>query len=316
MDMELIQRTHLVRSWILMPALITSCVCGCSIKRMTVNQLGNALASGGTTFASDNDPELVRAALPFSLKLTESLLAENPHHRGLLLAAASGFTQFSYAFVQQDADRAEESNISAAEPLRTRARNLYLRGRDYGLRGLEESYPGFGERLRRSPTQAVAETCMADVPLLYWTAAAWGSAISVSKSNPQLISEQVIVEALIDRALDLKEDYDHGAIHSFLITYEMARQGGKGNPAERARRHFERAVALSAHRLAGPFVAYAESVMVKEQNAVQFESLLEEALSIDPDALPESRLVNLIMQERARWLLSRMDELFLISNKS
>jgi hypothetical protein len=40
---------------------------------MAVNKLGNALASGGSTFESDDDPDLVGQALPFSLKLMESL---------------------------------------------------------------------------------------------------------------------------------------------------------------------------------------------------------------------------------------------------
>jgi len=38
--------------------------------------------------------------------------------------------------------------------------------------------------------------------------------------------------------------------------------------------------------------------------------LLKKALAVDADARPEWRLTNLIMQRRARWLLSREDELF------
>jgi hypothetical protein len=38
--------------------------------------------------------------------------------------------------------------------------------------------------------------------------------------------------------------------------------------------------------------------------------LLKKALAVDPDARPEWRLMNLVMQRRARWLLSREDELF------
>jgi hypothetical protein len=34
-------------------------------------------------FEGDEDPELVAAAIPFGLKLYESLLAESPKHRGL-----------------------------------------------------------------------------------------------------------------------------------------------------------------------------------------------------------------------------------------
>ena len=59
---------------------------GCSMKRFAVNRLGDALAGGGTTFASDDDPELIKSAVPFSLKLMESLLNESPNHRGLLQA--------------------------------------------------------------------------------------------------------------------------------------------------------------------------------------------------------------------------------------
>jgi predicted anti-sigma-YlaC factor YlaD len=47
----------------------------------------------------------------------------------------------------------------------------------------------------------------------------------------------------------------------------------------------------------------------------EFESLLNRALAIDPDANPDTRLLNLVMQRRARWLLSRKAELFLIEKE-
>src|SRR5262245_38837459 len=99
---------------------------GCSIKRFAVNKLGNSLAESGTTYSSDNDPELVEGAIPFSLKLIESLLETSPRHRGMLFAAASGFTQYAYAFVQQRADRVESVDLAQAAELRARARRLYL----------------------------------------------------------------------------------------------------------------------------------------------------------------------------------------------
>lgn len=285
---------------------------GCSIKRLAVNRVGDALASGGTTFSSDDDPELVRAAVPFSLKLMESLLAESPRHRGLLFATTSGFTQYAYAFVQQEADELEDQDLAAAEAMRARAKRLYLRARDYGLRGLDAAHRGFAAGLRARPQEAVRVARKADVPMLYWTAASWGAAIGLSKDDPHLIAEIPQMEALIDRALVLDEAFDRGAIHSLLITYEMARSGQPGDPAGRSRQHFERALALSSGRLAGPLVSFAEAVCVQKQDWKEFESLLEQALAIDPDAHPESRLLNLVMQRRARWLLSKKDELFLI----
>jgi hypothetical protein len=117
------------------------------------------------------------------------------------------------------------------------------------------------------------------------------------------------IEALIDRALELDEAYDHGAIHSFLISYEMVRPAARTECEQRARAHFERARQLSNDQQAGPFVSLAESVAVPQQNRQEFQALLEQALAVDPEANPAWRLGNLIMQRRARWLLSQIDDL-------
>ncbi|MSU57500.1 MAG: hypothetical protein EXS35_04860 [Pedosphaera sp.] len=288
---------------------------GCSIKRMAVNKLGDALAGGGTTFASDDDPELVKAAVPFSLKLMESLLNESPSHKGLLFATTSGFTQYGFAFAQQDADELESKDFAAAEILRARAKRLYLRARNYGLRGLEVAHRGFTNQLALKPREAVAKLTKRDVPQIYWTAAAWGSAISLSKDDPARVGEIPQMEALIDRALELDESWGDGAIHGFLINYEMSRQGATGDAAARAQKHFDRAVELTKGAQAGPFVTLAEAVCVEKQDAKQFEELLNRALAVNADAQPDTRLVNLVMQRRAKWLLSRKDDLFLTVEK-
>jgi predicted anti-sigma-YlaC factor YlaD len=284
---------------------------GCSIQKIAVNKLGNALASSSTTISSDNDPEFIAAAAPFSLKLMESLLAESPNQRGLLLAASSGFTQYTYLAVQEQADEAETHDIAAATALKTRARLLYLRARDYGLRGLETRHKDFAAALRRDAKTAVMRCDARDVAFLYWTAAAWGSAISVSKESPDLIADQSIVEALIDRAAALNPDFSDGAIQQFLITYEPARPGGGKDYEARSLPHFNRAVEIAHGQMAGPYVSYAESISVASQNRAQFETMLHRALAVDPDARPEWRLANVVMQRRARWLLAREDDLFL-----
>lgn len=292
-------------------ALLSLLGSGCSIKRTAVNKVGNALAGGGTTFASDDDPELVKAAVPFSLKLMESLLAESPNHAGLLLATCSGFTQYGYAFVQVDAEEIQDKDFAASEAGKARAKKLYLRARNYGLRGLEVRHKGFEKDLRANPKEAVKVTTKKDVPFLYWTALSWAAAISLSKDNPDLIGELPIVEAMMDRALELNESFDHGAIHTYLITYEMSRPNGQGDAAARSKQQFDRVVALTGGQQAGPYVSYAEAVCIQKQDLKQFQALLNQALAINPDSKPEWRLSNLIMQRRAKWLLSRTDDLFL-----
>lgn len=290
--------------------MLALALAGCSIKTMAVNTLGNALAEGSSGFAKDDDPELVRDAIPFALKTIESLIDQSPKHKGLLTAACSGFTQYGYAFIQQEADYVEAQDLDRATAMRTRAKKLYLRALDYGLRAFEVDDPGFRARLTKDPAAALAKTTKKQVPLLYWTAAAWGAAFSIDKADSSLSVNQNVIEALMRRALALDDTWELGSLHDFFITWEGGRSS-VGGSLDQAKQHFERARALSGGQRVSPFVTYAEVVSVGQQNKKEFQALLAEALAIDvAKAAPEQKLANVIAQRRATWLLSRVDELF------
>ncbi len=284
---------------------------GCSIKQMAINSLGNALAEAGDTYASDEDPELVEGAIPFGLKTIESLLAEAPNHKGLLYAAVSGFTQYAYGFVQQNADFVEDEDYDRAEHQRHRAKRLYLRALGYGMRALEEEFDDFESRLRRDADEVLRRAKREHVRLLYWTAASWGAAISIAIEDSELTADQDLMDAMMRRGLVLDEGFDYGAIHEFFISFEGGRPASGGGSVERARYHLKRALELSGGNRAFPLVSFAETVSVAEQNRDEFDSLLQEALTVDIDALPSARLSNVIAQRRARWLLDRTEELFI-----
>lgn len=277
---------------------------GCT--RIITRAAGNALAADGALFAAEDDPELVRQALPFGLKTLEGLLAKAPQDDRLLLAAASGFTQYAYAFVQQDAEFLAEKDPPAARAGLARARRLYQRARDYGLRGLESRHRGFAAALAADPRATAAGAIREDVPLLYWTAAAWGAWVAQSKDDMRAVGQLAQVEALLERALALDEAWEGGALHELAVSYFAAR-----GDAPRAKAHFGRALALGGGKKLGPMVAYAEGACVSAQDRRTFEQLLEQVLGFDADSAPAHRLANLLAQSRARWLKARTEDLFL-----
>lgn len=283
---------------------------GCAVRQYAASAIADALVQGGDVYASDNDIEFVGAAIPFGLKTIESLLATVPEHKGLLLAATRGFTQYAFVYVQMPADEIEARDVATAYARRDRARALYLRARDYGLRGLGLSDADAARRLFADPAGTLAATTSEDVPLLYWTAVAWAAAISLGKDSPALIAGLPAVGAFVARAAQLDSDWDHGTLRTFLVGYEMSRPDAAADAEQRARAHFARAVALSGGQQAGPYVSLAESVCVQQNDRREFEALLDSALRVDPATRPEWQLANLVMQRRARWLRERADELF------
>ena len=279
---------------------------GCAV---VINKVSETFVSGNSVYATDDDPDLVWEAVPFGLKTMEGLLVQAPKNKKLLLAASSGFTQYGYGHLQQDADFLEANDLAAATALRTRARKMYRRALDYGFRGLEVDVPNFRAQLQKDSQAAVSKLGKTHVPLLYWTANAWGAAISISKDDPELAADQHLVEALMRRALALDEAWERGSIHDFFISYEGGR-ASIGGSLTKAREHLERARQLSQGTRVTPLVSYAETVSVSTQNKKEFQSLLEEALAFDTKKTPETRVANLIAQRRAKWLLGRIAELF------
>lgn len=284
---------------------------GCSVKQIAIRQLGSALSEGaGAAFAAESDPEFAGKAVPFSLKLVESLLFEQPDNQDLLIAAAGGFTQYAFVWVQQPADFLEAENLAEAQRQRERARAFYLRAHGYARHALELRHPPIAQSFDRDPDAALAGATRDDVELLYWAALSLGGAVSLGKNDPELLAQLPQLEALVDRAYALDPEWHQGALLELLMSYELARPGAGADAIARARGYFERTLALAGGHRASPLVAFAESVCVQEQNKAEFLALLERALAIDPAATPSNRLANTVMQQRARWLLSRVDELF------
>jgi predicted anti-sigma-YlaC factor YlaD len=296
-------------------ALMLSALAGlllpaCSPTTFATKTVAKTLARSGDVFSRDEDPELVRDAVPFALKLYESLLESVPNYSPLLVATCSSFTQYGYAFVETDADVLGEAHHDEAKALRERALKLYIRARDYCLRGLESRYHGIHDRLLADPVAALAGTRREDVPMLYWTAASWGAAISLGIDQPDLVIDLPVVRALADRALALDESWNQGAIHELMISLDSLPEA-LGGSAAKAREHFARAVALQQGQSPGPYVALATGVDVPAQNREEFESLLQQALAVDPGKAPSNRLATLVTQRRARALLDQVDTRFL-----
>ena len=70
---------------LLIGALLVFLNISCSLKKKAVDTLADVLGEAEGVYLSDEDPELIAAAMPFNLKTIETLLESNPNHRGLLI---------------------------------------------------------------------------------------------------------------------------------------------------------------------------------------------------------------------------------------
>jgi predicted anti-sigma-YlaC factor YlaD len=304
-----------MRACAVVPVLAGTLLLGsCSLNLLAVRAAAGFLAGSGqgVAFTGDDDPELVRDALPFALKTYESLLEADPGNAALALATGRAYVSYAYAFVQAPSDQLPPGQVDEQRAMRQRAKKLFLRARGYVLQGLEARRPGFRGALEaKGAVAALRLVRREDADYLYWTGASWMAAFSADPFDFAQIVTIPRAVALLQQVQDWDDAYGAGAVHELFISFYGSAPADLGGSESRARESFQRAVELSRGLRAGPYLALAGSVSVKNQDAAEFRALLGKALAVNVDANVPDRLVNVINQRKARWLLDHIDDYFL-----
>lgn len=271
---------------------------GCSIERLAVRSTTGLIENSLEAIEEETDLILAEQSIASNLKLLEGLIKSDPNNRNLLLLAARGFTSYALGFVEQENPE--------------RAVALYLRARDYGLRGLrqnrqfdrafEQPFEEFEASLDLVPDR--------DIPLLFWTANAWAGAIQQNIGDPRSLANLPKVEAMMKVVLERNESFYYAGPHLFFGMILSSKPVMFGGNTERGREHFERALELTRERFLIIKVFYAESYAVQTLNDELFEKLLHEVIEADLDILPAQSLVNTLAKRRAEALLKKKDSFF------
>ena len=292
---------------------LAASACGPLLKQMTVASATEIFQDGIEAFYREGDLVLAQQALASNLKLLEVFLQSSPDNQDLLLQASQGFAAYAFAFVENKI-ASVRTDPDLAELQRERARRLYLRARDYGLRTLALRHEDLADPLTadlatlRAALQLLHKE---DVPALFWTAYGWGGAINWSRDRPEMLADVPRLVAMMHRALELDEGYFHAGPHLFFGVYYASRSPALGGDPRRAKFHLDRALDLTGGNTLLVRLFIADPYAIQIQDRPLFETQLELILDAPDDLSPEQRLINQIAKGRAQLLRERIDELFL-----
>jgi len=285
---------------LLLSGLLVLSLSACSVRQQLIRQAADEMSQQSV---EEEDIGLAREASAFYLKLSESLLRSVPGHVALAQSVTSGLTQYAYAFLSSEADRLESQSLAQAQALRIRAARMFERAQKQGWAALRLRHPGLPSQLLSMDAKAL-RLQPDEVGLAYWTAAAWGGHISLSKDTPDVVADLPLVVNLATLAWQTQPAYGDGALASLMGTLELARPGGS---RERALAYWDQAIEISQGQSPGPYVAKAEGWAVEQQDRAAFEAWLNKAVEVSQG---KRDLSSQIMRERALWLLSQVDTIF------
>ena len=116
--------------------------------------------------------------------------------------------------------------------------------------------------------------------------------------------------ALMQRVIELDDDYYHGGAHMFFGVYYGGRSPLLGGDFGRAAQHFERADAINGGKLLIVDLLRAEYLYRQQLDRKAFHDALVRVRDAPDGLYPEMALVNAIMKRKAAALLGYEDQWF------
>ncbi len=288
---------------------------GCDLTRLTANSTANVFERAGGVLERHFDQELVGRALPSSIMQLEGVFSIVPDNERLGITLMRAYVSYTFGWVEDEMQIAQDrGDLEEEERILARARLLYTRAMNIGIHLMRMRDPGIDAALEGGHEGFVAYlaehyTEPGDVPVVFWTGYAWGSAINAGRDDPEMILNLPYARSTVERSVAIDPSFFNYSGLTFLAVVNAALPEALGGNPEEARRLFEQALELTERRFLTVQVSYARTYAVQTQNRDLYVRLLREVVDAgDPE--PSARLANRIARRRAiRWL-QRTDQLF------
>ena len=258
----------------------------------------------------EHQPEFAEKYYENKIRSIGEIIKKEPENFDLLKEGVEEFTMYAFGFLMEKADRALINNYSTGIRLQEMAHQYFVDAIDFGERGINLKYNDYQKWIAGEIGNIGLEPVNIDIALFYWTAAAYGGAVSSSQGDPEWVIKLPRVGLLLNEVMKKDSLWNNGAALVAMITYTMNNPEIAGESEKLARQYFDTAVNVSNGMDLGPYIAIAESVSKLNQNRNEFIQLLNQALDIDINSNPDLRLANIISRKRAEWLLANVDEFF------
>jgi len=250
-------------------------------------------------------PKIVSLYFEKKIKSLERKKSLSTEQKRLLLKTK---VEYGFGVLLEESDRTLDHDYNLGVKKSQKAYIVFSDAKKVGNSILIISYPKLDSWLSG---ETDLQFNINDVSDLYWLAAAYGGAIKSSRGNPFDVVKLPVVKKLLITAIALDPKWGKGALYSAMMSYTSSRPDLFGDALiDSVSSFYEKALIASDSLDASLFVSYAELIDKKFQDRDAFEQKLDIVLNMDVEKDKDFRLSNIIAQERAKWLLSKTDEIF------
>lgn len=292
--MRVIARARCVAVAGFLALIVTAALPGCA--SMVSGVAGDVADNLSDAILNQDDPALVREALPAYLLLLDSFVKSDPGNAKLLGAAAQLYAAYGTAFVR--------------EP--QRANVLTARARDYGNRALcaaARDTCELGSKAFDDYVAAIQRVKPTAIDPLYSYCVGNLAFIRTHSDDYQALADLPKVEAALAHLLSIGAGEREASANMYLGILNTLRPEALGGRPDLGRQYFERAIELSEGRDLAVKVEFARGYARLLYDRELHDQLLNEVLQADVEE-EGMTLTNLMAQDEAVVLLASADDYF------
>ena len=251
--------------------------------------------------------EVAEIALPLSFESQKRKIQNNPNNQLFYLNASKSRITYAYGILMEKGDRLMYSDYYKSRDYYSKSLDLFVISRNYLLNALEVKYENFTQRMRNREEIVFEKE---DIDYLYWLSGSLAGSIQASQGDPQYLIDLPNIKWLLENAIAVDPNWQNGTLSAAMMSVYLNDLSGDKNAQKTALFYFDLAEKQSNGLNASIYVTLAENYAVSKQDKKLFVELLDKAIKIDVNKEKSLKQSNKLSQSRAKWLKSRVDDLF------
>ncbi|GBD03201.1 hypothetical protein HRbin19_00482 [bacterium HR19] len=204
----------------------------CSIQKLAIVMTAEATGEAAQEIQKYDVPFIVGAGIPANLLILETGRLLDPENEKILSNLAETYCSYGSGFVE-DYDQ-EKANILYYKGYKYAEQALSLKNKEFA-RVLEKLKKGEG-----SPEELAKTLRKKDIKEAFWYTACLGYWISTSKGSPESVVEISKMLALVDKLIELDENFFYGGPLLLKATFYASAPNILGGSPVKAKIYFDK----------------------------------------------------------------------------
>ena len=251
--------------------------------------------------------QIAEIALPLSFESQKRKIQKYPNNQLFYLNASKSRITYAYGILMEKGDRLMYSDYYKSRDYYSKSLDLFVISRNYLFNALDLKYENFIQKMRNKEQISFKKE---DIDYIYWLSGSLAGSIQASQGDPQYLIDLPNIKWLLENAIVVDPDWQKGALSAAMMSVYLNDLSGDKNAQKTALSFFDLAEKQSNGLNASIYVTLAENYAVSKQDKKLFIELLDKAINIDVNKDKSLKQANKLSQSRAKWLKSRVDDLF------